>query len=126
MIEQPDWFAITRGPRGSGRTTVMADAAKKIRGYLVVRNHNERERVEREHGLPCVSIYESERMRGIGGPVLFDPDAVGLICADYDRAMYALQAELRKAKEDLTRALTALARKPRPTKPRRRKVSRGN
>lgn len=117
-MESPDWFAITRGDRQRGRTTVMAEAARKINGYLVVRNRNEAERVEREHGAPCISIFESEKMRGRMGPILFDPDAVGMICAEYDRQIYELGGQLQRVKDDLSKALVALARKPRRKKAR--------
>lgn len=119
-MEMPDWYAVTRGPRCSGRTTVMAEATRKIKGYLIVRNRIEAHRVSHEYGLPCVGLFEAEKLRGVDGPVLFDPDAVGLICAEYDRKIYEMSGQLQKAGEDLSKALTALAQKKRSRQPKKK------
>ncbi len=113
-----DWTAPTQAHRMTGRTTAMAEAARKIKATLVVRNRRECERVEFEHGIRCVTLFERDRVMG-AGPVLFDPDAVGLICDQYEKLIYDMGRDLAGTKLDLANALVALARKPR-----RRKVKR--
>ena len=72
----------------------MAEAAKKIGGILVVRDSREADRVRRMFSVEATSIQSDESMRGQRKPVLFDPDAVALLCADYESEIAWLKQEL--------------------------------
>lgn len=98
-----DWGFWARIPRASGRTLAMIEAAKKIEAYLVVRDGREVERITRDYGVKAVSVNSDLTIRGTSRPVLFDPDAVSLICANYESEIAWLKQELaeqaRKSKK---------------------------
>lgn len=94
MSERPDWSFVRNIARGVGKTTAMADAVRKIGGVLIVRGSEEARRVNGEYGIGARSYHSPLGLYGSGLPVLFDPDAVALICYDYERTFGALSEEL--------------------------------
>lgn len=80
-----DWSHIIHTARGSGKTTAMIEAVKKIKGILVVRDSNEAQRIRKQHGILAISIYEHERTYGWNIPILFDPDAVAMLCMAHEK-----------------------------------------
>lgn len=88
------WAGVLAGrARGVGKTTVTAEAAKKIGATVVCMNTHDAARVAKEHEVPTVSVHSSDRLRGTRGPLLFDPDAVYVMAAHYEMEIARLDAE---------------------------------
>lgn len=86
-MKDSDWSFVLHQARGTGKTTAMIEAAKKIGAVLVVRNEGEALRVREQHGVEAMSMHSATKFRGINRPVLFDPDAVALMLFEKDREM---------------------------------------
>lgn len=95
------WVTVICGrARGVGKTRAMAEACKKLGGTMVCVNVQHADAVIREYGIDAVSVASPGRLRGQSGPVLFDPDAVVALSADYDAVVAELEADLRAAREE--------------------------
>ena len=87
------------GPRGSGRTTVIAEACRSIDATMLCFSRQEADRIHRQHGIKTVDI----NMRGEGmaqGPFLADHKTMEEICHNYESQLIVLRIEitmLRKA-----------------------------
>lgn len=86
-----DWTNVIHNARGAGKTTAMVEAVKKINGVLVVRNRDEAQRLRKAHGIMALTISEAEKSYGVTRPILFDPDAVALLCIEYERELAAMR-----------------------------------
>lgn len=70
---------IIATPRRGGKTTMVAELAKKTGAILVVLHHSERTRIHKEHGLPLKQIVTFEQLKrdksiiqGNRRPILLD------------------------------------------------------
>lgn len=82
------------GPRQSGRTTAICQAAKALDATVVCADQSQAEYVRKTHGVKAVSVDRKTAWQGSIGPFLFDHHAVERLVHDY--AMCAAElAELR-------------------------------
>ncbi len=58
--------------RGTGRTTVLAKAAKKLNGIFVCGTRHHVEQVRRDYNVDTVCINSLESVLGTNKPVIFD------------------------------------------------------
>lgn len=98
-MDKYDWSGVIHNARGQGKTTAMVEAVKKVGGILVVRNLSEAQRLRKDHGIMALTIAEADRHYGVTKPILFDPDAVAMLCMEYEKKLAAKAASLRSASE---------------------------
>lgn len=80
------------GPRGSGRTTALANAAKSIGATLVAADDQSARFIAEEHGVKAVAV---ERMSaGCFGPFVFDHHTVYVVLSQAAGVVQALQLDL--------------------------------
>ena len=80
------------GPRGSGRTTVLANAAKAIGATVVAADSQSACRIAEEHSVKAVAV---ERMNaGCLGPFVWDHHAVFVALSQAAEVVQRLQLDL--------------------------------
>lgn len=103
-----DWHSVlASNARGSGKTTAMAEAAKKINGVLIVRNWDEVRRVQSELRVDARSVHFAMKMRGDDRPILFDPNAVAVLCYEKDCERRLSEARLQERIKELERQIAS-------------------
>jgi hypothetical protein len=98
------WVHI--GPRGSARTTALANAARNIGATLVGASIEQAHMLQARHGVPAISV--DRNVRGTRGPYIFDHYTVERLILDYESELDRVRRELEKAQDKL-RQIAALA-----------------
>ena len=86
--------------RRTGKTTAVAEWAKKMNGVVVCFSHEDAKRVQREFGVEAISVYETEKARWLRKPVIFDSTATEEIERHYVGKIIHLEKEIRGLIED--------------------------
>lgn len=89
---------IIDGPRQSGRTTAIVEAAKKIGAVVVCFSARHAQQVHREHGVTVVPMCSLDRMAGMKTPVLWDHAAVERLQRENQR-LSMIAAEIQDVRE---------------------------
>lgn len=84
--------------RGSGRTTVICEAAQKIGATVVCANHDHANMMKR-YGVKTIAL--SSNARGKKGPFLFDHYAIDCMVHAYEQKIASLEQRLAAALKEL-------------------------
>ena len=90
------WFLA--GPRGSGRTTAICEAAKSINATVLAANHSQARLLKRDYGVDSVSIYAPGE--GLRGPFLADHLAAEHIVLSLEQTIKDSQKEICRLKSE--------------------------
>lgn len=98
------WSFAGTMARRVGKTTALARITKDLDGTLVCLNEAAARETAREYGCRTVGITIPDRLRGTRcGPLFFEPEAVGAICADYEREVDQHLATIKALREEVAR-----------------------
>lgn len=98
-----DWVHV--GPRGSARTTALANAARSIGATLVGATHEHARMLEARHGVKAISVDRD--VRGTqSGPYIFDHYTVESMILGYEAELHDLRRDLQLAQDKLRQIAT--------------------
>ena len=95
MIEYNEIANALVFPRGAGRTTAMAKAAKDHSFTLLTHSHQEAQRLKREFNIDAMAYNSAVRLRGTQKVAIMDHHAVYCLIQEMD-------AEIQKWREEAT------------------------
>ncbi len=96
-----DWTMMLHHARGQGKTIAMVDACKKFGAILVCQSAMEAKRVSKTYGIKTATVDTC--LRGVKEIILFDPDVVGVMASEYERALAVNTAEIKRLRDKYER-----------------------
>lgn len=90
------------GPRRTGRTTAICEAAKKIGATVLAANYQHKKYLE-QFGVNAIPVDNEEAIECVAGPILFDHYTLERVFAEYEKEISGLVQENRKLCNEIGR-----------------------